>query len=227
MTNIILRTIIIYLFLFTIMRLMGKRQLGELEVSELVSTLLISDIAALPITDRKIPLLYAIIPILIITAFEISLSILLTRVPSVKNLISARPSTLIERGRINEKEMRRNRISIDELLSELRQKDVSDLDEVDYAIMEQNGKLTVIKKKSYSPPTLKDIGIKVEENGISHIIIADGRIDRYGLKKAKKTHQWLTGYLSAKKLSPSDIYLMTLDDLGKPYIIKKSELIKK
>ena len=98
MTNIILRTIIIYLFLFTIMRLMGKRQLGELEVSELVSTLLISDIAA----DRKIPLLYAIIPILIITAFEISLSILLTRVPSVKNLISARPSTLIERGRINE-----------------------------------------------------------------------------------------------------------------------------
>ena len=226
MTNILLRTIIIYLFLITIMRLMGKRQLGELEVSELVSTLLLSDIAALPITDQNIPLVYAIIPIVLITTFEISLSVLLTKAPNLKNLISTRPSALIKNGKIDAKEMTRNRISIDELFSELRQKDVSDISEVDYAIMEQNGKLTVIKKRAFSPPTLNDMGITPKENGISHIIIADGKIDKHGLKQAKKSREWLIGYLSAKKLSPADVYIMTFDDSEKIKIIKRSDLIE-
>ena len=226
MTNILLRTVVIYLFLLTIMRLMGKRQLGELEVSELVSTLLLSDIAALPITDSKIPLIYAIIPIIIITTFEITLSVVLTKIPSLKNLISTRPSALIHNGSIDEKEMRKNRISIDELFSELRQKDIGDISEVDYAILEQNGKLTVIKKRLNSPPTLKDLGITAVESGISHIIISDGRVDKDGLKQAKKSREWLEGYLKAKKLSLSDVYIMTLDDIGKSNIIKRSELTK-
>ena len=108
MANIFIRTILIYLFLITIMRLMGKRQLGELEVSELVSTLLLSDIAALPITDPDIPLAYAVIPIITVTTFEVTLSVLLTRFPSLKNLISTRPSALIRRGKIDPTEMKRN-----------------------------------------------------------------------------------------------------------------------
>ena len=226
MTNILLRTIIIYLFLITIMRLMGKRQLGELEVSELVSTLLLSDIAALPITDQNIPLIYALIPIILITTFEISLSVLLTKAPMLKSLVSPRPSALIRKGKIDAKEMSRNRISIDELFSELRQKDVSDISDVEYAIMEQNGKITVIKKRASSPPTLKDIGISTEECGICHIIIADGKIDKHGLTQSKKSHEWLTGYLSAKKLTPSDVYIMTIDDAEKIKIIKRSDLIQ-
>ena len=224
MTNILLRTCIIYLFLITIMRLMGKRQLGELEVSELVSTLLLSDVAALPITDSDIPLIYAIIPITVVTAFEITLSVLLTRFPSLKNILSARPSALIRKGKIDEKEMIKNRISIDELFSELRQKDVCDISEVDYAILEQNGKITVVKKKENSEPTLKDLGIRPTESGIPHIIIADGRIDKHGLIQARKSRKWLDAYLAAKKLSPSDIYIMTLDDGGKAKIIKRSDL---
>lgn len=226
MTNILLRTIIIYLFLITIMRLMGKRQLGELEVSELVSTLLLSDIAALPITDQNIPLVYAIIPIILITTFEISLSVLLTKAPMLKNLVSPRPSALIRKGKIDAKEMSRNRISIDELFSELRQKDISDISDVEYAIMEQNGKITVIKKRASSPPTLKDIGISAKECGICHIIIADGKIDKHGLKQSKKSREWLTGYLSAKKLLPNDVYIMTIDDANKIKIIKRSDLIQ-
>ena len=186
MTNIFLRTAIVYLFLLTIMRIMGKRQLGELEVSELVSTLLLSDIAALPITDRDIPLLYAIIPIILITTFEIALSVLLTRFPTLKNLVSTRPGALIRKGRIDLKEMRKNRISIDELLSELRQNDACEISEVEYAILEQNGKITVIKKRINSQPTLKDLGISVKESGIPHIIIANGHIDKHGLKQMKK-----------------------------------------
>ena len=225
MTNILLRTAIVYLFLLTIMRLMGKRQLGELEVSELVSTLLLSDIAALPITDQDIPLVYAIIPIILITAFEVTLSVLLTRFPALKNLISTRPSALIKKGKIDEKEMIRNRISIDELLSELRQKDVCEVSEVEYAILEQNGKITVIKKQINSQVTLKDLGLTAKENGIPHIIIADGHIDKHGLAQAKKDKVWLTAYLNSKKLSPSDIYIMTLDDADNAKIIKRSDLV--
>lgn len=225
MTNILLRTAIVYLFLLTIMRLMGKRQLGELEVSELVSTLLLSDIAALPITDQDIPLIYAIIPITLITTFEISLSVLLTRFPVLKNLISTRPSALIRKGKIDQKEMNKNRISIDELLSELRQNDVCDISEVEYAILEQNGKITVVKKRINSQPTLKDFGIKATESGIPHIIIADGHIDKHGLTQTKKDRAWLMNYLKSKKLSPSDIYIMTLDDTDKANIIKRSELL--
>lgn len=225
MTNILLRTAIVYLLLLTIMRLMGKRQLGELEVSELVSTLLLSDIAALPITDRDIPLVYAIIPIIMITAFEITLSVILTRFPIFKNLISTRPSALIRRGKIDEKEMSKNRISIDELFSELRQKDAYDISEIDYAILEQNGKITVIKKRANTPVTASDMGLTVPESGIPHIIISDGRIDKHGLQQAEKSKDWLLNYLHAKKLSPSDIYIMTLDDADKAKIIKRSDLI--
>jgi len=207
------------------MRLMGKRQLGELEVSELVSTLLLSDIASLPITDQDIPLIYAIIPITLITTFEISLSVLLTRFPLIKNLISTRPSALIRKGKIDQKEMIKNRISIDELFSELRQNNVCEISEVEYAILEQNGKITVVKKRIESQPTLKDMGIQADESGIPHIIIADGRIDKYGLIQTKKSKEWLASYLKAKKLSPSDIYIMTLDDADKIKIIRRSELL--
>ena len=227
MTNIFLRTTIIYLFLLTIMRLMGKRQLGELEVSELVSTLLLSDVAALPITDQDIPLIYAIIPITLITTFEISLSVLLMKFPALKNLVSTRPGALIRKGHIDLKEMRKNRISIDELLSELRQNDVCEISEVEYAILEQNGKITVIKKRINSQPTFKDLGLKADESGIPHIIISDGHVDKHGLKQTKKDRAWLMAYLKSKKLSPSDIYIMTLDDSDKVKIIKRSELLKK
>ena len=227
MTNILLRTIIVYVFLLIIMRLMGKRQLGELEVSELVSTLLLSDIAALPITDQKIPLIHALIPIIVITTFEITLSVVLTKIPRLKNIVSSRPSTLIKKGVIDRKEMVRNRISIDELFSELRQKDISDLSEVEYAILEQNGKLTVIKKKEYEPICAKDLGIIKDEAGIVHIIIADGQIDKHGLKALKKDSQWLNNYLKSKKLSLKDIYIMTMDDSNKITIIKRSDLADK
>ena len=225
MTNILLRTVIVYVFLLIIMRLMGKRQLGELEVSELVSTLLLSDIAALPITDQDIPLIYALIPIILITTFEITLSVVLTKFPQLKSIISSRPSTLIKKGLIDRKEMIRNRISIDELFSELRQKDISDLSEVAYAILEQNGKLTVIKKKELDPICAKDLGFSKEETGIAHIIIADGKIDKHGLKGLKKDAVWLNNYLKSKKLSPGDIYIMTADDSEKIQIIKRSDLL--
>jgi uncharacterized membrane protein YcaP (DUF421 family) len=205
---------------------MGKRQLGELEVSELVSTILLSDIASLPITDQAIPLMYAIIPIITITAFEVGMSLLLTKVRFFKNILSARPAALIQKGRIDKKEMMKNRISIDELLSELRQQGLSDISEVEYAIIEQNGKMTVLPKRRYSQPTCEDLALSPTERGICHVLISDGKIDRYGLKITNKTEEWLFSTLNKQNTAPDEVFLMTLDDSGKSNIIKRSELIQ-
>ncbi len=226
MTTLLIRTVLIYIFLISIMRLMGKRQLGELEVSELVSTILLSDIASLPITDQAIPLLYAVIPIVTITAFEVGMSLLLTKVRFFKNILSARPAALIRKGRIDKKEMMKNRISIDELLSELRQQGLSNINEVEYAIIEQNGKMTVLPKQRYSQPTYEDLGLLPKERGICHVLISDGRIDRYGLKITNKTEDWLLHTLNEQSTRPDEVFLMTLDDSGQTNIIKRSELIQ-
>ena len=225
MTTLLIRTVLIYIFLISIMRLMGKRQLGELEVSELVSTILLSDIASLPITDQAIPLMYAVIPIITITAFEVGMSLLLTKARFFKNILSARPAALIRRGQIDKKEMMKNRISIDELLSELRQQGVSDISEVEYAIIEQNGKMTVLPKRRYSQPTCEDLGLSPKERGICHVLISDGKIDRYGLKITNKTEEWLIRTLKKQSTKPDEVFLMTLDDSGQSKIIKRSELL--
>ena len=209
------------------MRLMGKRQLGELELSELVSTILLSDIASLPITNQEIPLMHAVVPIVTITAFEILSSFALTKFPRLKSLFSTRPSIIIQHGKINKKELLKNRISIDELLSELRQKNTTDITEVDYAIIEQNGKMTVIPKAAYMQPTRQDLQIQVKNSGICHIIISDGMINRHGLVSAGKTKQWLFHLLRTKNVIAKDIFLMTLDDLENIKIIKKCQVITK
>ena len=226
MTTIFIRVIIIYVFLVSIMRLMGKRQLGELEVSELVSTLLLSDIAALPIGNQEIPLSYAIVPIIAITAFEVGVSFLLIKLPKVKNLISARPTILINRGKIDRKEMMNNRISIDELISELRQKNVTDISEVEYAIIEPHGKMTIIQKADYLQPTCKQLNLTPKESGIGHILISYGRLDKYGLKRTGKSKEWVSSILKNEKLTVKEVFLMTVDDSGKLNIIKEHDTSK-
>ncbi len=225
MIILLIRTLIIYIFLLITMRLMGKRQLGELEVSELVSTLLLSDIAALPITNQEIPLSYAIVPILSITTFEIVSSLLLTKAPRLKTLLSARPSVVINKGRIDKRELLRNRISVDELISELRQKDITDISTVAYAIIEQNGRMTVIPKAAYAPPTRRDLKISNPETGLCHVVISDGVINRHGLKTVKKSLPWLRKTLEASKKRPEDIFLMTIDDRGTIHMVGKDQVI--
>ena len=224
---LLIRTVIIYIFLLVTMRLMGKRQLGELEISELVSTLLLSDIAALPITNPEIPLSYALVPILAITAFEIVTSLLLTKRPKLKGLLSTRPSMIIRKGVIDHTELLKNRISIDELLSELRQKDVTNVNEVDYAIIEQNGKMTVIKKADYEQPTRKELSVKIADSGLCHIIVSDGTVNEHGLRLVKKSRRWLDETLEKRKVALRDVYLMTVDDAETVSVIKRNQVITK
>lgn len=223
MTTILIRTILTYILTVSAVRLMGKRQIGELEVTDLVTTLLISEVASLPITDSSIPLSHAIIPITVILTFEIISSAVTVFFPRLKNIVTARPSTLIKNGKLCRKEMRDARISLDELISELRQNGYVDINEILYAILEKNGKLTLIPKVKYKPPTCEQLQLKTSESGIYHIIIDNGCINSFGLNEVGLSHAQLKHKLQAKGFKASEIYLMMINDSGDERIISKEE----
>ena len=223
MTTILIRTVIIYVVLLTAMRLMGKRQIGELEISDLITTLLVSEIASLPITDTAIPISHAIIPIIILLTFEVVSSALLVRFPSIKKYISTRPTTLIENGRLRSGQMQKVRLTADELISELRQNGVSSISEVQYAILEQNGKISVIQKPQYRPPSARDMKLTVSDYGLYHIIIENGQLNRHGMAEAKLSAKKAEAILKEKNISRRDVYLMMISDKGDVEIIKKEK----
>ena len=223
MLTILIRTLLVYVILIATMRLMGKRQLGELEISELVTTLLVSEIASLPIVDQNLPLVYAVIPLVTILTLEVVLSVILLKCPRLKNMASTRPSVLIRHGRVDQGELCRNRISIDELISEVRQAGFSTLDEIDYAIVEQNGKISILPKKSAQPPTCEELGLRSEENGIVHVLIADGHKNLYNLKLLGIDNAALSQLLKKEALREQDVFFLGCDDTGKFYWIRKEQ----
>ena len=223
MITILVRTVIVYAILIGTMRFMGKRQLGELEITELVTTLLLSEIATLPIGNPTVPIIYAVIPLLTILTLEIALSVILLKCPKLKNLASARPSVLIRHGEIDQKELQRIRISVDELISELRQEGLSTFAEVDYAILEQNGKISVIPKKNAQPLTPKDAGLRVTESGILHALIEDGTVNQYNMKQLDLDLAWLHDKLRERSLTAKQVFFLGIDDIGQLYWIEKED----
>lgn len=221
MVVILLRTLLIYICLLGAMRLMGKRQIGQLDLTDLVSTLLISEIASLPIENPDIPIVYAIIPITTLVTFEIVSSTILARSPKFKNLLSSRPGFLIRDGSLVQKEISKNRISLDELMSELRRQGVNDISQIKYAILEQDGQISIILKSEYNPLSPSDLNINVSDDGIAHIIIANGVINAHGLEFIGKNRDWLERQLEKNKCRASDVFLMTVNDSGKINLTKK------
>ena len=212
MITIFIRTLIVYLALTLSMRILGKRQLGELEVSELITTILISEIASMPISNQDIPLSYAIIPLVIIITFEIVISFISSKSPHFQKITSSPPSTLIYKGEIIQKELEKNRISSEELLSELRLKNIIDPSQVEYAILEQNGLLSVIPKAKFHQPTLEQLNIQETNYGIMHIIISQGVWNEYNLKLLGKSKSYFQEHLKKRNLNEADIFLFTIDD---------------
>ena len=221
MLTIFIKTVIIYIILTVIMRLMGKRQLGELDVGELVITILLSEIASLPITNPEKSLLDAIIPISTLAALEILTSTLILKIPAVKKLLSSKPAVVIAHGRLDRKAMQKVRISIEELISQIRQNGIYDLEEVDYAILEENGKMSIIPKSRYRQPDKADLGLPDDNRGLMHIVISDGTINSHSLNIIKRDEAWLKARLKKHSLNPKDVFCMTCNDAGQLYIIKK------
>ena len=223
MVTILFRTVVIYLILNIAIRLMGKRQIGELEISDFVTTLLISEIASLPVTDNSIPLSFAFIPIVTLIFLEISSSLLIVCIPRLKNLLTVRPTTLIRNGEFCQKAMRQSRISLDELVSEMRQKDITDISEVSYAILEQSGKISIITKAACRPPSAEQLNLSIRESGIYHIVIDQGVINRHSLCQMSLAEETVGEILAARGLKKQDIYLMMMNDAGEVTLVKKEE----
>lgn len=223
MTTILIRTLIIYAALIIIMRFMGKRQLGELEIADLVTTLLISEIASLPLTDPDVPLSHAVLPILVLMSLEVLLSGGLLKFGFLKKILSIHPAILIRHGIPDRKTMRSVRISTEEMLSQLRQKDVADIDEVEYAILEPNGQISVVKKVTCQQATLAQLGIKASETGMMHLVISDGKVNLRNLELAGKDRRWLDSFLKTHRLTADEVFMLLVDDGGQVRLFGKED----
>ena len=222
MTITFIRTVILYLITIIALRIMGKRQVGELSPTELVVTILISDLAAIPMQDNGIPLLSGIVPIFTLLSLEILTSSLALKSDKIKKLLFGQNSILIINGKINQPEMKRLRLTLDELLEELRLKGYPDLSKVRYAILETSGKLTVIPYAKYEMPTREDLKIKNAKNALPLTIISDGNITWSNVYKLKKNDAWLYKTLKSKGYKKAkQVFLMQMDEDDNITIIAK------
>lgn len=221
MATVLLRATVIYISLILSLRLTGKRQIGELQISELIITFMISELASTPIQDLSIPISYSILPIILLLCYEIIISFSITKSKILKKVFTGNPTIIIKKGKLNQGELAKSRIGISEFLGELRAKDVSDISTVDYAILEQNGKLSVFLKDENQPVTKKDLGLQPKSCGICHAVIVDGDINESNLKDTCKNAKWLNKFLNEHKLKCDDIFLFTVDDLNTINIIMK------
>lgn len=213
MTISFVRTIILYFITIIALRIMGKRQVGELSPSEFVVTILISELAAIPMQDTAIPLIAGIVPILTLLAIEIIMSTLTLKSNLFRRLIIGQNSILINNGVINQKEMRRIRLTLDELLEELRLKDYPEIEKVRYAILETSGKLTVIPYPEFEKPTRSELKVKYEKEALPLSVISDGNITWENVKKLKKNKIWIKNKISEYGYSKvNDIFLMQVDE---------------
>ena len=222
MAVITVRTLIVFLCIYAAMRLMGKRQLGELEPSELVVAVLITDMAAHPLQDIGIPLLNGLLPIAILLCCELLISWLSLKSSGFRALCFGRPSILMRDGRILLKELRRNRFSLDELCEELRGKGVTDLSTVRCAILETDGTLNVLLKAECHAVTPAQMGISAPDGGLPVTVINDGKVEWKNLRKLCKDEDWLLRQLRGRGFPfPPEISYMNLDELGNIFLQEK------
>ena len=223
MTISFLRTIILYLSLITAVRLMGKRQLGEMEPSEFVVAMLLADLASVPMQDTGIPLLYGLVPIVTVLAFELIFSYLSFRHVPFRRLFCGKPVILMENGKILYPNLQKTRISVNELVEHLRENGVLDLTDVQFAVLETNGNISVIPYAKYQPAPAKDAGVKVQENELPVTLLCDGKWQRENLQLAGKTKAWVLEQLEARHCRVEDVLLFTVAPSGKVYLSLRKE----
>jgi uncharacterized membrane protein YcaP (DUF421 family) len=208
------------------MRFLGKRQIGEMQISELVTTFLLSDIAAQPLANTSIPIVYAILPVITLVCLEVFFSFLPTKIGFLKKMLDSPPSIIIKHGKIDRREMVRMRMSLEDLLCELHLAGYTSPTEIDYAILESNGKLAFFPIYAEKPLTKGDFsaGKPLPEQSLAHPLIIDGKIMKYAMKNAQKSEEWLFSKLKKSNIKEiGEVFLMTVDDTDKTEIITKKE----
>ena len=219
----LIRSVILYLLLVVVIRLMGKRQLGEMEPSEFVVAMLIADLASVPMQDLGIPLLSGIIPILTVFCLEIILSVLSFQSITIRKLFCGKPTILMENGTILYDSLRKNRLTPDELTEHLREKGIIDLQTVKYAILETNGQISALVDPMDQPLTARDANIPNKTMALPITLISCGKVVKENLELAGKTEQWIHHVLKQYNCTKADVLLLTLEPGGKLYLSKITE----
>ena len=205
------RTIFFYFVLLVVIRLLGKRQIGQMEPSEFVVTMLVANLASIPMQDEGIPLFSGLVPILTVLGVELVLAGLTLKSIFVRRLLCGKPVILIENGNILQSNLRKTRVTMDELAGHLREKDVLDISSVQFAILETNGNLSVFPYPKERPATAAEAGIQTKKQYLPITIIEDGYVSKENLQEAGKDAAWLDRVLAQRKTSRKETLLLTVD----------------
>ena len=206
------RTILLYLTLIGAVRLLGKRQISQLEPSEFVVAMLLADLAAIPMQDASLPLLSGLVPIATVVGLELVLSFLIMKNVTLRRFLCGKPVILIDNGKLLQENLRSTRVTLDELTGHLRQKDVLDISAVQYAILETDGNLSVFPYPEQKPASAADAGIAVKQQSLPITIIQDGFLFREDLNRAGKDMVWLREELGKRKTRQELTMLLTIDE---------------
>lgn len=213
-----LRTVILYLVLIFTVRVMGKRQLGEMEPTEFVVTMLVANLAAVPMQESGIPLLAGLLPILVVLASELLLSVLSYHSVKFRRLLCGKPVILVEDGKLLQENLKKTRVTPDELTEYLRMQGVVDLTQVKYAILETGGSISTLLYPKYEPACAKDAGIQVRPLELPVTVISGGRLLRENLTVLGKDEAWVRQCLSAYNCTVRDVFLLTCEPGGRLYL---------
>lgn len=222
MLMIFFRAVFLYLVLIATIRLLGKRQLGQLEPSEVAVTMLIADLASIPMQDENISVMSGLVPIIAVLGIELLLSFISMRSIRFRKLLCGKPVILMENGKFLQENMRKNRVTLDELISQLREKDIMDPTTVQYAILETGGNLSVFPYPQERPATAKESAIPTDPVSLPITIISDGKLIRDNLQKAGKNEKWLQKTLVQNKATLKETFLLTVNGHNSICFYKKS-----
>lgn len=222
MAIVLIRAVILYIVITFSLRLMGKRQLGELQPSELVVTILISNIAAIPVEDSSVPMIMGIVPILTLVCLDVIMSGIMLKSAKVRKLMIGSPRIIISEGDILQKEMKRLRYTVDDLTEAMREQQIFDITQIHYAIVETTGKINFLLKKDYQPAEKQDVKAGGSTDNPPSVIIRDGITDKEQLRLLGLGEQWLTKILRENNVGIKGVFLMIADRNGNHTIIKKA-----
>ena len=218
------RAIVLYLIVLVVMRLMGKREIGQLQPFELAISIMIADLASIPMTEIGIPIFNGIVPILGLLVMHLILSLINLKSLKAREIICGKPSILIYRGKINEKELKKERFTINELEERLRGNNVVNLGDVEYAILETSGQVTIIQKPEKRNTIPEDFNIIPEYEGIPYDLVVDGKVMNKNLKAIGKNYNWLKKQVEKFDIKPEEALVVTIDGKGQIFCQKKEEV---
>ena len=218
-----IRSIVIYIIVLIVMRLMGKREIGQMQPFELAISIMIADLASIPMTDTGVPISNGIIPIMGLLVMHLIISILNIKSSKMREFICGKPTILIYKGRIDEKKLKKERFTLNELEEKLRSNNIMNIGDVDYAILETSGDISVIPKPDKRGTTPQDFNIMPDFEGINYNLIIDGKVMKENLKKIGKNYDWLKKQTNKFQMQPEEVLIFTMNAKGDTYCQKKED----